>query len=240
MPALYAELPPSTVASRMRPSLSWPTAARALRRFRTGSPNDSRARKTGLPAGDEQRAAADRARHAAPVRGERRPDLDRRADRRLCGEVRRLVAARHEHRAARRNRDRAVVEHLRDGAGDHAVRRQRRQRRRARRSTTPLSDGVAGPHDERVERRVALHGRRVEVELPPLAVAVPRAVEADARDGERAVGGDAETRARARRSGLEHAAAHEDARGLPGIRREEVAVDADDGRASRRRPSPCR
>ena len=50
MPALYAELPPSTVASRIRPSLSWPTAARALRRFSTGSPNDSRARKTGLPA----------------------------------------------------------------------------------------------------------------------------------------------------------------------------------------------
>ena len=81
-----------------------------------------------------------------------------------------------------------MVEHLRDGARDRRGSASAAAATTARRSTTPLSAGVAGPHARGVQRRVPLHRRRVEVELPPLAVAAPRAVEADARDGERAVG----------------------------------------------------
>ena len=49
MPTLYAALEPSTVTSRIRPSDSWPTALRAPRVLRIGSPNVSFVRKTALP-----------------------------------------------------------------------------------------------------------------------------------------------------------------------------------------------
>ena len=77
---------------------------------------------------------------------------------------------------------------------------------------------------------MALHRRRVQVELPPLTVAAPRAVEADPCDRECAVGGDAEARPDGGRRGVEHAAAHQHSRGLAGVRREVVAVHPDDGR----------
>ena len=78
-----------------------------------------------------------------------------------------------------------------------------------------------------------LDRRRVQVELAALPAAVPDAVERDLRNCQQAVRADTETRTRAERRRVEHAAAHEDATRLARIRGEEVAVDADDRRACR-------
>ena len=90
----------------MRPSVSWATPLRALRLVQHRVAERLARAEDGLAVRDEERAAADRARpwrsSSASGSDGSRPSFPRRLGR----QVRRLIAARHEHRAAGRDRHR--------------------------------------------------------------------------------------------------------------------------------------
>ena len=168
----------------MRPSGSCPTAPRGCRVLRRRGSKDSLRVEDGLAVPDEQRAAADGAGEAAPIRA-RAKTGHRSAGRpapppQLGG---RLDATRNENRAALGNprgtgvRDRchgAVEGRLGRAAGSWPMTA----------STTPVSLRCRGAVGGRVERELALLGRRVEEKRPTLAVSLPRSGERDARRGQ--------------------------------------------------------
>ena len=176
---------------------------------------------------NDHRAAADRVGNSRPVGPQDHAHRHERPDRSLCDKPLRGGAARDEHGAVPGNGRSADTRERDDRPCQIGIRRRRRERLNdhlGHASRRRRGRPVAG----REERDPVLPRRLVHVgERPALTEAAPGPEELDATDVERPVRRQSDARPVAQGRAVDDAVSHQHAARPAGVRRVEVAVDAD-------------